>query len=138
VGTTGSDGELLVTGLRSWGDNKIAIDETGLPVNASIQRTKANASPSNRAGTVVDFGVDVSAKSVIVHFVDRHGKDIPPGTDGTVDTTHFVVGYGGEAYLTGLAPRSDVTLKLATEDCRATVKIDPSKLRQRVGPVPCE
>jgi outer membrane usher protein len=138
VGTTGSDGELLVTGLRSYGDNKIAIDGSSLPVNASIQRTKANASPSNRGGTLVDFGVDVSAKSVIVHFVDRQGKDIPPGTEGTVDTTHFVVGYGGEAYLTSLASRSDVVLKLATEDCRATVKIDPSKLRQRVGPVPCQ
>ena len=56
-----TDGELLVTGLRSWGDNKIAIDETGLPVNASIQRTKANASPSNRAGTVVDFGASETA-----------------------------------------------------------------------------
>ena len=137
AGLTGSDGELLVTGLRSYGDNKIAIDETGLPVNTSIQRTRANAIPVNRAGTLVDFGVDVSAKSVIVHFVDQNGKDIPPGTEGTVNTTHFVVGYGGEAYLIGLAPRSDVKLKLATADCRATVKIDPSKLRQRVGPVPC-
>src|SRR6202000_2151973 len=93
AGVTGADGELLVAGLRSFADNKISIDDTHLPVNASIRRTILDASPANRAGTTADFGVDVTAKSVIVHFVDRNGKDIPPGTEGVVNGSAFVVGY---------------------------------------------
>ncbi len=100
-------------------------------------RTKAKVTPLNSAGTVVDFGVDASAKSIIVHFVDAKGKDIPPGTEGFVNDGRFVVGYDGEAYFTGLSAQNVVKLQTAAADCSATVNIDPAKLMQRIGPVYC-
>jgi outer membrane usher protein len=137
AGVTGRDGELLVTGLRSYDANKVSIDETKLPVNASIATTQLKVSPVNRAGVVADFGVDVAARYVIVHFVDQAGRDIPPGTEGHVDASPFVVGYDGEAYLTGLSGSIPAQLQLAASTCSAMINIDPAKLIQRIGPVVC-
>jgi outer membrane usher protein len=137
VGVTDSDGELLVTGLRSYDISKISIDDSNLPINASVERTKIRVSPANQMGTVVDFGVDVSAKSIIVHFVDKSGKDIPPGTEGSYLSRPFVVGYEGQAYLTGLSSQITATLQLADGSCTATIDADPTKLMQKIGPVTC-
>ena len=94
---------LLVSDLRSNQDNKISIEPDDLPASASATRTETVAAPSRRSGTRIDFGIANVADAAIVILRDSSGRLLPPGSSGQLEGGGtFVVGYDGQAYISGL------------------------------------
>ncbi|MGH8821701.1 MAG: fimbria/pilus outer membrane usher protein, partial [Rhodoferax sp.] len=79
IGTTDGNGLLLVTPLNSYQNNQLGIDPMQLPADVHIDRVKAIATPSDRAGTLVTFGITpIRAASVLL--VNAAGKPLPLGS----------------------------------------------------------
>ncbi len=115
VGRTNSQGRILVPDLRAYEPNTLAIDPANLPVDASIGSTRDIVVPADRSGVVVNFNIAQSTASALVSLIDAGGKPLDAGLSGKAGGTgeEFVVGYDGEAYISGLAAQNSVTIELA-------------------------
>ncbi|WP_177176668.1 fimbria/pilus outer membrane usher protein [Faunimonas pinastri] len=140
AGTTNSRGTLLVPDLVPYEPNRITIDNRKLPVDAAIPETAKVVTPRPGSGTVVKFGVREAAQSAVVAISDRNGTLLPPGLGGQLnDGEAFVIGYDGQAYLSGLGARNHLTVTLDDgTSCAASFPFKPDPGRQVViGPVAC-
>ena len=102
IGTTNSRGLLLVSPLNAYQSNKIGIDPLDLPADLRIDKVNIEATPTDRAGTLVNF-VITPVRSASVALVDSHNEPLPLGsqvrqlTNTTVPST--IIGFDGEVYL---------------------------------------
>lgn len=126
VGVTDSKGRLLVSGLRSYEKNKIAIDTTTLPVDADIAVTQAEIVPADRSGVIANFAVKTNIRPAIVVLRKPDGTAVPVGSSGQVEGGEaFVVGYDGQAYIKGLASENKVTVSMLNGECHASFPYTP-------------
>lgn len=140
IGTTNARGNLLVARLNAYQRNKLSIDPMQLPANVDISRVEARAVPSDRAGTLVRFGIrTVQAASVILHDVE--GKPLPLGSSVSLrdsSTPAAMVGYDGMVYLEGLDAHN--VLDVQTADGRCVTRFDYQQQDSTVpliGPLTC-
>ncbi len=102
IGTTNSRGLLLISPLNAYQDNKIAIDPMDLPADLRIDQVSMSATPTDRAGTLVAFGI-TQARSASVILKDSNDEFIPLGSQARLvsrkSATAAVVGFDGEVYL---------------------------------------
>ena len=102
IGTTNSRGLLLVSPLNAYQSNKIGIDPMGLPADLRIDKVNIDATPTDRAGTLVNF-VITPVRSASVVLVDSDNEPLPLGsqvrqlTNTAVPPT--IIGFDGEVYL---------------------------------------
>ncbi|ADO48529.1 fimbria/pilus outer membrane usher protein [[Enterobacter] lignolyticus] len=140
VGTSDARGLLLVTSLNSYQNNQISIDPTNLPANMRIDRVSVNATPADRAGTLVRFGI-TPVRAGLVILVDGQGKAIPEGSTATSVTgagQSSIVGFDGMAYFDTLEPHN--RLRVNTESGTCAVAFDyPDKVKgiAQIGPLVC-
>ena len=121
VGVTDSSGRMLVSGLRSYQHNKLAIDTTKLPVDAEIATTEAIVAPANSSGVKVDFAVQTNVRPAIVVFKAVNGEPVAAGAHGQVEGGEsFTVGYDGRAYIKNLAATNAATITLIDRECHAS------------------
>lgn len=140
AGKTGKSGKLLLSDLRAFQKNKIAIDVTGLPLNADISESEAIAVPHGMSGVVLDFGIKADAAVAIVILTDAKGNYLTEGSEVTLEGSAdpFVMGYDGEVYLTGLGSSNHVKVKLQGNHCQASFDYQPDKQNQiTIGPLQC-
>lgn len=142
VGRTDEHGKLLVTHINAYQRNKISIDPMDLPATYKIGATTRNATPTARAGTLVDFDVGRERAATIV-LVDGDGKPLATGSRvARVDAAAepAVVGYDGLAYLNDLADHNQLTVT-TPDDGTCTVAFDypdaPDRVPQ-IGPLTCQ
>lgn len=113
VGATDKRGLLLVTPLNAYQNNQLSIDPMSLPADVRIARVNAIATPADRAGTLINFGITpIRAASVIL--TDESSKPLPLGSTVRVHGQAgepALVGYDGAVYLDTLEPHNllDVT-----------------------------
>jgi outer membrane usher protein len=121
VGKTGTSGKLLVTGLHSYEKNRISIDAENLPIDADVPETTLTVVPAERSGAIARFGVERTTDSALVIFRDATGAYLPAGAEVALEggEAPFVIGYDGQAYMTGLKAQNVVTVTLAEGTCRA-------------------
>ncbi|WP_222565241.1 fimbria/pilus outer membrane usher protein [Novilysobacter antarcticus] len=141
MGITNKRGGLLVTSLNAYQRNKLSIDPMGLPADVDITRVNAEVVPSDRAGTLVRFGIQpVQAATVILHGAD--GDPIPVGSSVTLQGSSappMVVGYDGIVYLEGLGAHNVLDVKTAQGLCRAQLDYQPkAKSVPLIGPLVCQ
>lgn len=140
VGVTDSKGMLLVTPLNAYQNNKLSIDPMGLPADMRISRVNADATPTDRAGTLVKFGiVPVRAASVIL--LDEAGKPLPVGSAVQLHGhagEPAVVGFDGAVYLDTLDTRNVLDVTTPTGACHASFdyRKQGSGIPQ-IGPLTC-
>jgi outer membrane usher protein len=74
------------------------------------------AVPADRSGTVVSFGVDTQARAALVTLRDENGAFLETGATGKVEggSDSFIVGYDGQAYITGLSPANRIVVDQPT------------------------
>ncbi len=139
VARTNKKGKALVPTLKAYQRNKVSIDPTGLPLNASIATTQEVISPPDRSGVVVDFGIATDTRAAIVVLTEPDGTPVRTGSRGTTSKgKEFVVGYDGRAFILGLEPENIAVVALADRDCRAEFAYEPKGDEQVViGPVAC-
>lgn len=140
VGRTGKSGKLLVTDLRSFEVNHVAINPTDLPADMIVATGQRDVRPQDRSGVVLRFPLNHS-NSALVRLVEETGKPIPLGSMVTLDATGATspIGYDGEVFVEDLAARN--TLTVVRPD-GATCAVDlmlAAKLGDipRLGPFAC-
>lgn len=144
MGTTNSDGELLVPGLISYDYNKISIDPTALPLEYLVEETEKTVSPPYRSGSVVDFSITkFQAVEGVIYFSDK-GKKIPAEyaqfhVETDKETIETYVGAGGAFYLENI-PMGRFSARVFDEqrDCRFDLVIPKSdELITDLGEIIC-
>ncbi|AZO00620.1 fimbrial biogenesis outer membrane usher protein [Mesorhizobium sp. M9A.F.Ca.ET.002.03.1.2] len=134
AGRTNRRGKLLVPDLRSYEPNQITIDPTNLPVDATVAGTREVTVPADRSGTVVKFDVEAGAQNALVTLRDESGEFLETGAAGQVaagDSEGFVVGYEGQAYITGLGPQNRIVVDQPTRGrCAAEFDFEPREGEQ--------
>jgi outer membrane usher protein len=140
VGVTGSNGMLLVPGLRAYQSNKIAIDPTDLPVDTEAGTTRQIVAPADGAGVAVDFDVQSDGGSALVTFKRPDGSPVPVGAEGQLASGgDFVVGYDGQAFIHSLAASNHVSIQFLDGACKAEFGFTPRRGQQvGIGPVLCK
>ena len=140
VGKTGSNGKALVPDLRSFQKNKIAIDPSRLPVNASIGSTQETLIPADRGVVYAKFGVETGVSSAIVKFVSTDGKPLKSALSGKLNGDEdFIVGYDGRAFIKALKASNEVVIETEPGTCKAEFAYKTAGDEQVViGPVQCK
>jgi outer membrane usher protein len=140
VGVTNASGLALITGLRSYQPNKIAIDPANLPVDAQITASETVVAPADRSGVKVDFTVKTDTRPAVVVFQGGDGQPLAAGAQGQIEGGEsFVVGYDGRAYIENLAATNNATITLLNGGCHATFAYEPHPGEQVVvSPVVCK
>ncbi|MGV8931753.1 MAG: fimbria/pilus outer membrane usher protein [Luteimonas sp.] len=140
IGTTGRDGLLLVAPLRAWQRNKLSIDPLDLPANMHIERVETLATPRDRSGIGVDFGIaPVNAAVLVLH--DANNQPMPVGSQVNIvgGSGQAVVGYDGETYLEALRTHNRLRV-IPPEGAACTVEFNapatPGAIA-RLGPLTC-
>jgi outer membrane usher protein len=128
VGKTGASGKLLVPDLSPYQSNTLRIEADDLPIEAEIPRTEAQTVVARNSGSVVRFGVKRQTASAIVVFLQEDGSFAPAGSMARLvgADEQFIVGYDGQAYLTGLSARNHVVLELPDGSCAARFAYAPA------------
>ncbi|MGH8821083.1 MAG: FimD/PapC C-terminal domain-containing protein, partial [Rhodoferax sp.] len=104
-------------------------------------RVKAIATPSDRAGTLVTFGITpIRAASVIL--VDAAGKPLPLGSLVRVNAQPgepALVGFDGEVYLDTLAKHNVLAVSTPTGACQVSFDYhqDAHGNIPQIGPLHC-
>ena len=141
IGNTDSKGMLLVTPLRAYQNNQLAIDPMRLPSDVRIDRVKALATPTDRAGTLVRFGV-TPVRAALITLVDAVGKPLPLGSlvrvQGSDGLQPVLVGFDGETYVDTLNLQNVLDVQTPAGTCR--VSFDYPKQGKgiaQIGPLQC-
>lgn len=139
IGNTDANGMLLVSPLNAYQNNQLAIDPMQLPVDVRVERVKSLATPTDRAGTLVEFGIKPIRAAALI-LVDETGKVLPVGAtvraNGQGGTA--LVGFDGATYLDTLADHN--TLEVQTPAGRCTTRFDYPKEGRgipQIGPLRC-
>lgn len=137
AGITNGRGRLLVSELRDFQSNALAIDPLTLPDDAMPEATNLNLRPRDRTGVAADFGVR-RVRSARVRFVDAAGAAIAAGERAALNGGAPVpVGYDGEAFLTGLEAANTVVVSQGTGQCRVTFTLPADRAPALIGPLAC-
>jgi len=139
VATTGKRGLAVVTGLLPYQTNRIAVDPGELPLDVSIGDTAAEAVPYARTGMVVKFPVHRSRNALAV-LLQGESNPVPLGARATLrGGGEFIVGRGGEVYLSDLGAENVLDVRWQGHACRVHLPTLPvGEAEPRLPPVPCE
>lgn len=139
VGTTGTNGKLLVPDLYSNLENRISIDPDQLPPNASISAIEQLIVPQRKGGIHVQFPVKFLA-SVLIDAYDINQQPLPVGAVLTADIVEqeFIVGWDGEVYIEQLT--EPLRLYWEEGDCVLSVSPPPEQNESlpRLGKIICQ
>jgi outer membrane usher protein len=139
--TTGRNGKALVPGLRSYAANKVSIDVTSLPVDASVSGTDETVIPARRSGVTVNFNGGVKSSALII-LRDAEGRHVAPGAVAALNggAAENVLGYDGQLWLEGLAPSNSLTVQTVDGGaCSASFSYAPDPGNQvTIDPVVCK
>jgi len=126
IGRTNANGNLFISRLRPYQQNRLSIEQVDLPMSAEVLTLKLDATPYLKSGVVVRFPVKQSLGG-IAHIVDEAGKDLPSGSVATlVDTgEQFPVAERGQTYLTGLQASNRVRVSWGGRSCALTIPFKP-------------
>lgn len=143
IGTTNKRGLLLVTPLNAYQANKVSIDPMDLPADLRIEEVSVEATPTDRAGTLVAFNI-TPARSASVILIDGDRQPIPLGSQ--VKLSHkkgapsAVVGFDGEVYLEALEEHNVLEVVTPSNDV-CTASFDYHKQGDDIpliGPIICQ
>lgn len=142
AGVSGRSGKVVVPRVTAYEKTRVAIDPKNLPVDADIPETSRIVTPAERTGVVVAFNARTESASALVQFVDAARQPLAAGLGGRLAATNaeFIVGYDGEAYLTGLGPTNSVVIE-RDDGTQCEARFDFHKIageQQRISGVPCQ
>lgn len=143
IGTTNSRGLLLVSPLNAYQDNKIGINPLELPADLRIDKVSIEATPTDRAGVLVAFGI-TPVRSASVILTDSDNQPLPLGSQvrqlSNTDVPSTVIGFDGEVYLDTLDEHNVLEVTTPSGDV-CTVSFEYSKQGDEIpliGPFICQ
>jgi len=137
---TNADGVALIPRLLPYISNSVRIDPKELPINAEIESIEQQAVPAWRSAVKVTFPVR-GGRGALLKIVFDDGEPAPAGAIVRLagDQETFYVARRGEAFVTGLAPDSRVSLTWSEHRCDLRVQLPPANPDEvpRIGPIAC-
>jgi outer membrane usher protein len=111
VGRTDHAGRLLAPDLRAFDINRLSIEPTDIPADATLDDAERDVRPQDRAGVVVKFPIRVS-HGALVRLFDEDGIAEPVGSTATLKATgaSAPVGYDGEVYVQDLDLKNELAV----------------------------
>jgi outer membrane usher protein len=141
AGITDAKGRLLISDLRGFDVNYLAVDPTDIPPDATLNVATREVRLPGKSGTVLRFAVSVS-HGALIYLRDASGSAIPVGSTATLQATRVTVpvGYDGQAYVEGLAAHNQLTITRATgSPCIVNFDYQPIPGNiPTLGPLICE
>ena len=143
IGTTNSRGLLLVSPLNAYQSNKVSIDPMNLPADLQIDKVNIEATPTDRAGTLVTFAI-TPVRSASVIIIDSSHQPLPLGSQVRLLTNkdipeEAIIGFDGEVYLDTLDEHNVLEVINPSGDI-CTVSFDYHKQGDEIpliGPLVC-
>ena len=143
IGTTNSRGLLLISPLNAYQENKIGIDPMDLPADLRIDEVAIEATPTDRAGTLVNFKL-TPVRSASIILKDSESQPIEIGSQVRLitkkDAPSAIVGFDGEVYLDTLDEQNTLEVSTPFGDI-CTVSFDYYKQGDDIpliGPLVCQ
>ena len=139
VGRT-QNGRLALAQIPSLNGVTIAVDPLTVPMDVALDRTSQQVVTLPRTGVVVDFTA-TRERSALVRLALPTGAPVPTGAVVQVEgrPEMFPVGHDGEAYLTRLADRQTLVIRINGSSCRVVLTLDPAgPAIADIGPLRCE
>ena len=139
IGTTRSDGMLLVPRLRPYEQNQLRIESGDIPITARIANPAMSIVPYYRSGVLASFGVEES-RSVMLQAVFADGQPVPEGARARVGNGPFDIplGLNGAVFLQDFAQGDRVEVMVDGSRCELAL---PDMTAQpefaRLGTVQC-
>lgn len=140
-GRTDEQGAVLVTGLQAYNVNNVRLNPTDLPLSAEIDNLEQVVVPPRRSAVRVGFKVR-SGQVAVVTVKLPDGKPAPTGAEIELvgDVQRFMVGRGGQAFITGLKPQQLLRLHWNRTNCLMSLTLAPGAPDDIARPPPlvCE
>lgn len=143
IGTTNSRGLLLISPLNAYQENKVGIDPMDLPADLRIDKVALQATPTDRAGTLVNFKL-TPVRSASIILTDNESQPIEIGSQVQLtskkDVPSAIVGFDGEVYLDTLDEHNILEVSTPSGDI-CTVSFDYYKQGDDIpliGPLFCQ
>jgi outer membrane usher protein len=137
---TDQSGRAIVPNLQPYRQNSIRLDPNELPISAELDTIEQTAVPAWLSGVKVRFPVR-AGRGALIKITLADGQPAPAGAVVAIkgDDKEFYVARRGEAFVTGLLPDSEVTLKWNNQSCALKFELPPGTPDDiaRVGPVVC-
>lgn len=136
--STNVKGLALITGLLPYQRNRLTLQPDELPFNLEIKASEQAPVPFARAGVLVNFPVTRSLNALVT-LLTPDGQVMPVGAKVTsASGREFIVGRGGEAYLSELSADNVFSVRWATGSCRLHFSLPSQNVEEsRLGPVHC-
>ncbi|MGQ4660660.1 fimbria/pilus outer membrane usher protein [Lysobacter sp. F6437] len=142
LGITDEDGLLLLSDLRGWQRNRIAIDPDGLGAGYRLPPLETFATPADHGATLVRFEVE-RINPAMVTLLDAAGAPVAAGTEGRLPGGGgtFIVGLDGEAWLEDHDAGAVLVVDTGATTCRyrlpTTTTTAGLGAPARLGPLAC-
>jgi len=139
IGVTDKDGLLLVAPLNPYQNNKLSIDPMDLPPDVRVAQVDANATPSDRAGTVVRFGI-TPIRAASIALVDAQGQPVAMGSRARLagsTSAPVTVGFDGAVYFDALGARNMLAVDTPAGPCHAAFDFPTQRGIAQIGPLQC-
>ncbi|UXI67311.1 fimbria/pilus outer membrane usher protein [Tahibacter amnicola] len=123
VGRADESGRGLAVGLLPYQRNVVGIDDQDVPLEVSLQRTRAEVVPARRSGVRVHFAGTLR-RSFVATIVRSDGAPVPAGSDILANDVSGIVGANGlAAFEAGMAGRQDLIVSWPDGSCSVGVDI---------------
>ena len=133
-------GRLALAQVPSLNGVTISVDPLSVPMDVALETTSRQIVTLPRTGVVVDFAA-TRQRNALVRLALPPGTPVPSGAVVTIEgrPDRFPVGFDGEVYLTGLADRQSLVVRINGTRCRVLLELDPSgPANADIGPLRCE
>ncbi|OOG53715.1 fimbria/pilus outer membrane usher protein [Rhodanobacter sp. C03] len=140
IGQANSSGRALLPNITPYYEQHVYLDPSTLADGWVPAVTERVAIAGYRQGTIIDFGAKLVHGAVLI-LRGRDGKPIAPGYTAQLQGGEsFVVGYDGEAYVSGLKPHNRISVDLGPAGtCSASFDYDMKGPAQpQIGPLTCQ
>ncbi|NTV94803.1 MAG: fimbrial biogenesis outer membrane usher protein [Thiobacillus sp.] len=120
VARTDQRGLAMISQLRAYEKNPVAIEPADLPMDAEVDTLQLKLTPALRSGVVAAFPVR-RGRNARLRLVDDNGRALPSGVSVRVegDAREFPVGFDGQVFLTGLAGPARLSAEWPGHRCTA-------------------
>ena len=117
IGRTDRKGRVLLDRLRPYDTNRVSLDPTELPLDASLSDPAARLTPAFRSGAVVRFPI-TRASAATMRLVQDSGEPVPAGAEVHAPGGDTTVALGGLVFLTDAAGYNEGHARWPGHRCR--------------------
>jgi outer membrane usher protein len=137
IGRTDRKGRVLLDNLRSYDSNRVSLDATELPIDASLSNDTVYLTPAYRSGAVIRFPI-TRASAATMRLVQEDGEPVPAGAKVDAPGGEAIVAMGGLIFLTDATGYNEASASWPGHRCRFSFqRVEDGDPMPDLGEVAC-